>query len=147
MTVSPAGPCPGVKTSEFHEDRDEPPVRRTVSLIVVLAFLVRILAMVLVQHSPLGPGSEPWKSGLEEMFLMSIAGVGLAIVKKNYGGILLACAVMAYPVIYYLTDVYARYRHPIEPLMTVLGTFFAVKSFDSLRNRAIVEATVLAVDR
>ena len=66
--------------------------------------------------------------------LISIAGIGLSLFKKNRSAILLAAAVFLFPIIYYITDVYVRYRHPIEPLMILLGTFFLIECLDLLRN-------------
>jgi hypothetical protein len=34
-----------------------------------------------------------------------------------------ACVLALYPLVYYLTYSFARYRHPIEPLMYTLGGY------------------------
>jgi 4-amino-4-deoxy-L-arabinose transferase-like glycosyltransferase len=44
-------------------------------------------------------------------------------------------ALMVFPLVYYLTDVYARYRYPIEPFMILLGVFAASQSVTAIRAR------------
>lgn len=66
--------------------------------------------------------------------VLSLGGAVLAFVRKTPGARLLAVCVLVYPVLYYLTDVYARYRYPVEPLMVLLGTFFVLEMFDSWRS-------------
>ncbi|HEX6505342.1 MAG TPA: glycosyltransferase family 39 protein [Terriglobales bacterium] len=68
------------------------------------------------------------------MSVLSIAGMTVAFLRRNYDAILLSIAVLLYPVLYYITDIYARYRHPIEPLMTVLGAFLVVDLLRLARN-------------
>ena len=66
--------------------------------------------------------------------VLSLCGVVLAFVQRHSGARLLAVCILLYPIVYYLTDVYARYRYPIEPLMILLATLFVVEVFDRLRN-------------
>jgi hypothetical protein len=42
---------------------------------------------------------------------------------------------MVYPVVYYLTDVFARYRYPIDPLMMVLTGFAASQMLASGKRK------------
>jgi 4-amino-4-deoxy-L-arabinose transferase-like glycosyltransferase len=54
--------------------------------------------------------------------LISLAGLALARRNLGNGSVLtILAAIMVYPIIYYLTDVYARYRYPIEPLMIIVA--------------------------
>jgi 4-amino-4-deoxy-L-arabinose transferase-like glycosyltransferase len=71
--------------------------------------------------------------------VLSLCGITLAFIGRNSGTRFIAICVLVYPVVYYLTDVYARYRYPIEPLMTLLTTFFLIEVCDvgrSLSRRA-----------
>ncbi len=60
--------------------------------------------------------------------VLSLCGIVMAFRTVNAGAKLLAICIFIYPVVYYLTDVYARYRYPVEPLMTLLATFFVVQT-------------------
>lgn len=56
--------------------------------------------------------------------LVSLAGMVLAwrsITKASV--VTIVAAIIVYPVVYYLTDVYARYRYPIEPFMMIMAGF------------------------
>ena len=66
--------------------------------------------------------------------ISSLCGVTLAFVRRNSGARFIALCVLFYPLVYYFTDVYARYRYPIEPLMTLLTTFVLIAVCDVVRN-------------
>jgi 4-amino-4-deoxy-L-arabinose transferase-like glycosyltransferase len=68
------------------------------------------------------------------MSALSFCAIVLAFIKRNSGARLVAICILLYPVVYYVTDVYARYRYPIEPLMTLLVTFFVLEVFDWWRS-------------
>ncbi len=54
--------------------------------------------------------------------LISLVGITLALRAKRKGTVLtIVAAILVYPVVYYLTDVYARYRYPIEPFMMMVA--------------------------
>jgi 4-amino-4-deoxy-L-arabinose transferase-like glycosyltransferase len=56
--------------------------------------------------------------------LISLVGIILAWRHIMRGPVFtILAAICVYPLVYYLTDVYARYRYPIEPLMMVFGGF------------------------
>lgn len=50
---------------------------------------------------------------------------------------LVVVTILAFPIVYYLTDVYARYRHPVEPFMVMLATYGLVTGVDAVRARRI----------
>jgi hypothetical protein len=57
---------------------------------------------------------------------ISIAGLlGLALALKRCipAAGLIACAFLLLPIPYYLVTVHARFRHPLEPLITILGVY------------------------
>ena len=45
-----------------------------------------------------------------------------------------ASVLLLYPLIYYITYTFARYRYPIEPLMYGLGEYFACELYASTRK-------------
>ncbi|HZQ91160.1 MAG TPA: glycosyltransferase family 39 protein [Terriglobales bacterium] len=61
------------------------------------------------------------------LFVLSSAlagwGLVLAIRNRRRGAWLFAAVMLVYPAVYYITFPHPRYRHPIEPLMTVLGLY------------------------
>jgi 4-amino-4-deoxy-L-arabinose transferase-like glycosyltransferase len=60
------------------------------------------------------------------MAMISLVGMALALRTITQGPVLtIVAAIIVYPVVYYLTDVFARYRYPIDPLMMVLTGFAA----------------------
>ena len=59
--------------------------------------------------------------------LISLPGMVLAWRTRKPEAYLPVISVVAYPCVYYLTDVYARYRYPVEPFMVLLGTVAAVR--------------------
>lgn len=62
--------------------------------------------------------------------LLSLIGMVLAMRNVRSVPVLTILTVIAvYPLIYYLTNVYARYRHPIEPLMMLFAGFAVSRAF------------------
>ena len=56
--------------------------------------------------------------------VMSLVGIVLALLRiRNPRMLILLGAILIYPLVYYLTDVYARYRYPIEPFMMIFAGF------------------------
>jgi hypothetical protein len=55
--------------------------------------------------------------------LCGLMGLGLAISRKAPAAGLLAWAFQLLPLTYYLVTVHARFRHPLEPLICVLGVY------------------------
>jgi 4-amino-4-deoxy-L-arabinose transferase-like glycosyltransferase len=56
--------------------------------------------------------------------LLGAAGLCLAILKRVHGVFLFAALMIFYPLIYYITVPMARFRHPMDPELTILGVFF-----------------------
>jgi 4-amino-4-deoxy-L-arabinose transferase-like glycosyltransferase len=52
--------------------------------------------------------------------LLSLAGLGLMIWSRRREGLLFAALFLLFPLVYYVTFVLTRYRHPIEPEMLLL---------------------------
>jgi 4-amino-4-deoxy-L-arabinose transferase-like glycosyltransferase len=75
------------------------------------------------------PSDSPWKLELPRVLsysFISLAGLlGLALALSNHvpAAGLFAWAFLLLPVSYYLVTVHARFRHPLEPLITVLGVY------------------------
>ena len=55
--------------------------------------------------------------------LGSILGLLLALKRRIPGAVLFAWAFALVPLTYYLITVQARFRHPLEPIMTILTVF------------------------
>ncbi len=71
--------------------------------------------------------------------LCGLMGLGLALKRRVAGAGLMALAFLLIPLPYYLVTVQARFRHPLEPLIAVLGVYL----FRSTRPRGVVrKATV-----
>jgi hypothetical protein len=55
--------------------------------------------------------------------LCGLLGLGLALKRKVPGAGMMALVFLLVPVPYYLLTVQARFRHPLEPLIAVLGVY------------------------
>jgi hypothetical protein len=64
------------------------------------------------------------------LFLLSLAGL-LQAWRRGKRWAAFTFAMLFYPLIYYITYTFARYRHPIEPLMYLLAVFFLSDLFSS----------------
>lgn len=68
--------------------------------------------------------------------VLSLTGMALAWRRWKVAGTLpLFGAVVVYPLVYYLTDVYARYRYPIEPFLMVFVGYARSRVFEFRRSR------------
>ena len=68
--------------------------------------------------------------------IVSLFGMALALRTITKGSVLtIVAAIVVYPVVYYLTDVFARYRYPIDPLMMVLTGFVASQMLAFARRK------------
>ena len=70
------------------------------------------------------------------MTLMAAAGIVFVWRTGTRGADLPIIVLLVFPLVYYVTDVYARYRHPIEPFMMLLGTFAALQCVDAIQPKA-----------
>jgi hypothetical protein len=67
---------------------------------------------------------------------LSLTGMALAWRRWRANGMLqLLGAVVIYPLVYYLTDVYARYRYPIEPFLMVFAGYALSRAFEFGRSK------------
>ena len=57
------------------------------------------------------------------MACVSFAGLWITFRRHKVGGFLLACALLVYPLPYYLVNPFPRYKHPIEPEMVLLSVY------------------------
>ena len=74
--------------------------------------------------------------------LLSFAGVVLALPKSKDPLVLaILASIVIYPLVYYVTDVYPRYRYPLEPFL-MLFAGFAISRLFALRKRKIGTAFV-----
>jgi hypothetical protein len=68
------------------------------------------------------------------LLLMTAGGIGQAW-RRGKRWLAFAAVVLLYPLIYYITYTFARYRYPIEPLMYVLGAYFICEWWVGARKR------------
>ncbi|WP_158943970.1 hypothetical protein [Granulicella sp. S190] len=68
--------------------------------------------------------------------LASLLGLGLALRQRIPGATLFAWAFLLVPLTYYFLTVQARFRHPLEPVMTILAVFLFQSA--ELRAKAVV---------
>jgi hypothetical protein len=69
------------------------------------------------------------------LFLMAVAGIFQAWT-KNKRWVAFASVLVLYPVVYYATNTFARYRHPIEPLMYALASHFVCELLAAIAKRS-----------
>ena len=72
--------------------------------------------------------NHPWIEGMREfsycfLSLAGLLGLGLAIKNRIPGAILFGGAFALLPLTYYFVSVQARFRHPLEPLIDILGVY------------------------
>ena len=70
----------------------------------------------------------PWVEyarGLNFVFasVCGLLGLALALWRKAPAAVLLAWAFLLLPLVYYGVAAHARFRHPLEPLLVVLGVY------------------------
>jgi hypothetical protein len=75
--------------------------------------------------------------------LAALLGLALALKQRIPGAILFAWAFALLPLTYYFVTVQARFRHPLEPLMTIL-TVYLFQSATRSRTQPAKEETVRA---
>jgi hypothetical protein len=80
----------------------------------------RLTAKRVTKFWMLPPQLQPYPSLL---FLMAVAGV-IKAWRRRKRWIGFVSALVLYPLIYYITYTFARYRYPIEPLMYALAAYF-----------------------
>jgi hypothetical protein len=65
--------------------------------------------------------------------LAGLLGLGLALRRRVPAAGLFAWAFLLLPIPYYVVTVHARFRHPLEPLIAVLGVYL----FQSAEKRSV----------
>jgi len=73
-------------------------------------------------------------SGFLATSVLALWGLGRAVRKKIPGAWLFAGLVLTYPAIYYFVYPHARYRHPIEPQLTILIVFIICEAIRNQRE-------------
>ena len=72
--------------------------------------------------------------------VLSFVGIALALPRMGNAAVLaILGSIVTYPLIYCITDVYARHRYPIEPLLMCLSAFAVSRPF--LKRRARTQDT------
>jgi hypothetical protein len=67
--------------------------------------------------------------------LVSLAGIALSLPRmKNGAALAILLSTVVFPLVYYLTNVYARYRYPIEPFLMMFGGFAISRLFMLSKN-------------
>ena len=75
------------------------------------------------------PKDKPWAIELPRMLSYSfisfagLLGLGLALSRRTPAAGLFTWAFLLLPATYYFVTVSARFRHPLEPLLTILGVY------------------------
>ena len=73
--------------------------------------------------------------------LAGVLGLALALHRRVPGAWLFFWAFALFPLLYYLVTVQARFRHPLEPMITVLAVYlFQSAELPSARRRRLAEA-------
>ena len=72
-----------------------------------------------------------------------VLGLALALWRKVPAAGLFAWAFLLLPLVYYGVAAHARFRHPLEPLMVILGVYL----FQSAEPRRTVRRTAVAIDQ
>lgn len=72
------------------------------------------------------PSGHPWQSLIRSLnfgfaSLAGLFGLTLALRQRNPAATLFALAFLSLPLVYYFVSVHARFRHPLEPLIAILG--------------------------
>ncbi|HYM77698.1 MAG TPA: glycosyltransferase family 39 protein [Candidatus Dormibacteraeota bacterium] len=73
-------------------------------------------------------------SGFLATSVLALWGLGRAVRQKRAGAWLFAGLILFYPAVYYFVYPHARYRHPIEPELTILIVFLILEAAGSRRG-------------
>jgi 4-amino-4-deoxy-L-arabinose transferase-like glycosyltransferase len=71
--------------------------------------------------------------------VLAIWGLAVALRQKRTGAWLFAGLLLTYPTIYYFVYPHARYRHPIEPELTILIVFVIAEAIRSQKLRSTMQ--------
>lgn len=67
-------------------------------------------------------------------------GLGLTVLRRKRASFLFSALMLVYPATYYIVFPHPRYRHPIEPIILILGVFL-ISETRELKQRATEAAT------
>ncbi len=70
--------------------------------------------------------------------LLTFSGLALAAARKNRFSPYFAALILLYPLPYYITFPATRYRHPIEPVMLLMASYFVVEAIQVLRDSVLL---------
>jgi hypothetical protein len=73
-----------------------------------------------------------------------LLGLLLALRRHVYGAWLFAFAFLTLPALYYFVTVHARFRHPLEPLIAVLGVFLFQSAQPRIPSRSAVDPAAVS---
>jgi hypothetical protein len=96
--------------------------------------------------SPSGNAATRFFRSLNFGFLSTagLLGLLLALRRRVYGAWLFALAFLTLPAVYYFVTVHARFRHPLEPLIAVLGIFLFQSAQPRSSRRPTVDPAVVS---
>jgi hypothetical protein len=77
--------------------------------------------------------------------LLSLAGMILGLRANFPDSSPLAMCLLLFPIPYYITHTALRYRHPIDPFMTIFTVYGIVRLCSALRGRVTVDKCEVAV--
>jgi hypothetical protein len=77
--------------------------------------------------------------------LLSFAGMILGLRANFPGSLPLAMCLLVFPIPYYITHTALRYRHPIDPFMTIFTVYAIIRLCSALRGRVTVDKREVAV--
>ena len=73
--------------------------------------------------------------------MLSFAGLILAVRANFLDSLPLAMCLLLFPIPYYITHTGLRYRHPIDPFMTIFTMYALFRLFSALQRRAALDGT------
>jgi hypothetical protein len=71
--------------------------------------------------------------------VLSFAGLILALRANFLDSLPLAMSVLLFPIPYYITHTGLRYRHPIDPFLTIFSVYAMFRLFSALQKRAALD--------
>ena len=71
--------------------------------------------------------------------VLSLAGILLALFDTGWEALPAALCVIVFPIPYYITHTALRYRHPIDPIMTIFAVYAVAKLWRTIKPRPLLE--------
>jgi len=82
-------------------------------------------------------GPVTWLPLTIPLALGTLCGLGLAIGNAGRRSLPLVVPLLSYPLVYFISYVYSRYRHPIEPFMYLLTVYVACEGMRAIRRSRV----------